>query len=159
MKLQNYIADQARFAAEEAFRYAAAVPTDKLEWVPQDGVRSVLDMCKELAKCPDWAYELIVPGGSFESQTEESRAAMKAEMDAWTTVEACHKACLEKLDRLAELYRSVPDERLSETKWLPYNGGREHTILEMLDYPRWNCNYHTGQIAYIQMLYGDKEIH
>ena len=53
----------------------------------------------------------------------------------------------------------MPDERLSNTKWLPYNGGRDHTFLEMLDYVRWNCNYHTGQIAYIQTLYGDKEMY
>jgi hypothetical protein len=32
-------------------------------------------------------------------------------------------------------------------------------MIEMMDYPRWNFNYHNGQIAYIQTLYGDKEMH
>jgi hypothetical protein len=54
---------------------------------------------------------------------------------------------------------AMPDERLAETKWLPFNGGRDHTYLEMLEYPRWNATYHLGQVAYIQTLYGDREIH
>jgi hypothetical protein len=29
----------------------------------------------------------------------------------------------------------------------------------MLDYPRWNFNYHLGQIAYIQTHYGDKSLY
>ena len=32
-------------------------------------------------------------------------------------------------------------------------------MIEMMDYPRWNFNYHLGQIAFIQMMYGDKEMH
>ena len=53
----------------------------------------------------------------------------------------------------------MPDADLDKKRWLPYDGGRDFTMPEMMDYPRWNFNYHLGQIAYIQTLYGDKEMH
>ncbi len=53
----------------------------------------------------------------------------------------------------------MPDERLSEKKWLPFDGGRDFSMPEMMDYPRWNFNYHLGQSAYIQTLLGDREMH
>jgi len=156
MKLQNYIADQARLNAEEVFRYAAAVPEDKLDWIPLEGARSVIDMCREIAKCPDWAYSVVT--GEAEPP-DEGRVKQKAEMAAWKTVEDCRTVCYEKLQRYTDMIREIPDEQLCKTKWLPFNGGREHTYLEMLDYPRWNFNYHLGQIAYVQKMYGDNEIY
>lgn len=86
-------------------------------------------------------------------------AAYKAEISAWDTVEKCKAALDEKLERLFTLYREMPDARLLETKWLPYGGGKDFSMEEMMDYPRWNFNYHTGQIAYIQTLFGDKNIY
>jgi hypothetical protein len=159
MKLQNYIADETRDKAEEVFRYAAAVPADKIEWSPGEGSRTVIDLCREMAKCPDWAFDLIAPNLPERSSEDQVMAESRAEMAGWSTVEECRAACFEKLGRLIDMYREIPDERLKETKWLPYNGGRDHTVLEMLDYPRWNFNYHCGQIAYIQMLYGDKNMY
>ena len=53
MRLQDYIADSAREAAAMAFRYAKAVPADKLDWSPEGG-RSVLSICRELAMTPTW---------------------------------------------------------------------------------------------------------
>ena len=85
--------------------------------------------------------------------------AFKKETESWTTAEICHTICLEKLELLYEAVRNIPDSQLAETKWLPYDGGRDFTYAEMLEYPRWNFNYHLGQIAYIQTLYGDKEMH
>ena len=77
----------------------------------------------------------------------------------WKTVEACEAECNRRVDKLCAMFKAMPDERLKETKWLPYDGGRDFTMAEMMDYPRWNFSYHQGQIAYIQTLYGDKEMH
>lgn len=158
MRLQDHMIDVTRAAAKEAFRNAKAVPADKLEWKPLDNGRSVLDQCRELAMCPTWAYD-IISGAPQPEWNEEAVAAMQAEQAQWTTAEDCERVCNERLEKLFELYRNMPDERLSETKWLPYDGGRDFTMPEMMDYPRWNFNYHLGQIAYIQTLYGDKEMH
>ena len=158
MRLQDQIIEETRRAADEAFRYATSTPADKLTWKPLDVGRSVLDQAQEMAKCPDWAYELV-SGEEASEPSEESMAAYKAEISAWDTVEKCKAALDEKLERLFTLYREMPDARLLETKWLPYGGGKDFSMEEMMDYPRWNFNYHTGQIAYIQTLFGDKNIY
>jgi hypothetical protein len=156
MTIQEHVINVAKEAADEAFRYAKAVPADKLNWSPEDKGRTVIDMCREMAKTPDWAYMVLTGANPMD---ESGREEQKAEMESWKSVEECHNACKTKLAKLEELYKSMPDEKLSQTRWLPFNGGRDHTFLEMLEYPRWNFTYHLGQIAYIQTLYGNREIY
>jgi hypothetical protein len=91
--------------------------------------------------------------------TEELGRKIMEERAGWTTIEDCEAALKPRLEKLFDAIRKCSDERLEETQWLPYDGGRDFTIAEIMDYPRWNANYHLGQIAYIQMLYGDKEMH
>ena len=158
MRLQDYMIEVTRAAAAEAFRYAKAVPDDKVDWKPMDGGRSVLDQCRELAMCPGWATDLI-SGKDLPEWTEEMMAEMNREQMQWLTVADCEAECNRRMEIFFEVLKSLPDDRLSETKWLPYEGGRDFTMPEMMDYPRWNFNYHTGQIAYIQTLFGDKEMH
>jgi hypothetical protein len=158
MRFQDYISDETKKAATEAFRYAKAVPADKIEWKPMEAGRSVLEQCREMAKCPDWALDILA-GKEMDFGNEEEMAKQFAEMGAWQTVEECERQCLAKLDKLAEHMRNTPDEKLSDTRFLPFDGGRDFTWAEMMDYPRWNFNYHLGQIAYVQTLYGDKDMH
>lgn len=160
MKIQEHMIDVTREAAEEVFRYAKAVPEDKANWKPLDEGRSVLEIARELAMCPHWAWELI--SGKELDFSEESQEAQGKEMNSWGSVADCEKACQEKLGTLFELYKNLPDERLKETKTLPFGPGgsmKEFTMVEMMDYPRWNFNYHLGQIGYIQILYGDRQMH
>lgn len=158
MKLQDYIAENTRSSAAAAFKAAKAVPADKLEWSPMDNGRSTLDQCRELAMCPDWAMS-IISGEKMPEWSEELAAKIKEEQSAWKTVEDCERECNARLDKYCAYLKSMPDERLSETKWLPYDGGRDFSMPEMMEYPRWNFDYHAGQINYIQTLYGDKDMH
>jgi len=158
MRLQDQIIEETRRAADEAFKYAAAVPEDKLNWKPLDAGRTVLDQAQEMAKCPDWAY-ILVSGQPMPEFSEESTAAYKAEIAEWDTVEKCKAQLESRLEKLFELYKELPDERLTETKWLPFSGGRDFSMPEMMDYPRWNFTYHAGQIGYIQTLYGDNQMY
>jgi len=157
LKLQDYITNQTREAANEFFKYAKAVPKDKIEWSPCEGGRNTLSLCQELAMTPTWAYDTI-EAGKIE-WNEEAMAEQSKLMKQFTTIDECEKQFNERFKKLEDLYRGISDERLSEKKWLPYDGGREFTVLEMMDYPRWNATYHTGQIAYIQTCYGDKDMH
>lgn len=157
MRLQDYMIDVTRQAAKEAFKCARAVPADKLDWKPLDTGRSVLDQCRELAMCPKWAED-IISGVEQPEWNEATLEAIKKEQEQWKTIDDCEAECNRRLESLFTLYRNMPDERLKETKWLPYDGGRDFEMPEMMDYPRWNFNYHLGQISYIQTLYGDKEM-
>jgi uncharacterized damage-inducible protein DinB len=156
MRIQDYVIDNARTAGQEAFRYAAAVPADKLSWSP-DGARSVLGMCQELAVCPTWAIDTIVE--EEPDYNEEAMTAQRVMLASWDTVETCRSQFEERFEKWADLVAAMRDEQLAKTKWLRYDGGRDFTYLEMLDYVRWNSTYHLGQIAYIQTLYGDKEMY
>jgi uncharacterized damage-inducible protein DinB len=157
MKIQDYIADSAREAADMAFKYANTVPQDKLDWRPLDQGRSVIDMCRELGMTPTWGASAFQDSSG--EWNEETAKAQRQLMESWKTVDDCVAQFNDRFSAWEKVARSMSDEELSKTKWLPYNGGRDHTYLEMLDYVRWNCTYHLGQIAYIQTLYGDKEMH
>ena len=143
---------------DEVFRYARAVPEDRVEWMPAESARSVLAQCKELAKCADWSVEVLETGTlSFEPDP-----ASEAEQGALKTVADCERLAREKLDRFYEFARTYPDEKMMATTDLPFGPGgamRTLTMAEMMRYPRWNAVYHLGQIAYIQTLYGDREMH
>ncbi|HMS55428.1 MAG TPA: hypothetical protein PKA27_08505 [Fimbriimonadaceae bacterium] len=158
MRLQDYMIEVTEQAKVEAFKYAKAVPSDKVDWKPLETGRSVLDQCREMAMCPDWARS-IINNDPQPDWNEGTMAKIKAEQEQWKTIEDCEAECDRRLANLYDYFRSMPDARLSETKWLPYDGGREFKMPEMMDYPRWNFNYHLGQIAYIQTLYGDKDMH
>jgi hypothetical protein len=153
MKVQEYVIENTQQAAAEAFRYAKAVPADKLEWAPGGDARSALDLCRELAVTPTWTIDTI------EGTESESRETQQALMASLKTVEACEAEYEKRAVKMLDLFRSISDDRLKETKFLPYDGGRDFTVAQMMDYPRWNCNYHLGQIAMIQLMLGDKEMH
>ena len=153
MRMQDYVIEATRNAMEEAFRYARAVPEEKLDWKPLETGQSVLSMARELAKCPDWAVQIL---------SGEGMGADGESWQDWTTIDDCEAALKPKLDRYCALVADFPDERLSETMDLPFGPGgslKTFTFVELLDYPRWNAAYHQGQIGYIQTLYGDKAMH
>jgi hypothetical protein len=157
MTIQEYMIDTTRRSAETLFRYAKNVPADKLNWTPLESGRTILNLLQECALCPDWCYQTI--SGDLAEWTEEHEAASREMQAAWTTVDDCERECNQRLEKLFEFFRTIGDDRLSETKFLPYEGGRDFTMVEMMEYPHWNFDYHLGQIAYIQTLYGDKEMH
>lgn len=157
MKVVDYVANEAKAAADAAFKYAAAVPADKLSWEPLETGRSVLSMLQELAMTPTWQYDTLV--GPPPDMSPEAWQQQRDMMSQWTTLEQCREQFDERFKKLDEYIRGLKEEQFTDTKWLPYDGGRDFTVLEMLDYTRWNSTYHQGQIAYIQTLYGDKQMH
>lgn len=158
MKYQDYIIDAIGNAFKDAFKAARAIPEDKLSWRPLDQGRSALDQAQELAQCPDYVTGMVKGEASSDNDGGDWEKVMQ-ERQAWDTLDKCQAVADEKLAALYDAIRACPDERLNETMWLPYDGGRDFTIMEIMDYPRWNANYHAGQINYIQTLYGDKEMH
>jgi|SRR5579862_1678364 len=159
MKFQDYIIDSIQKATDEAFRYAKAVPADKLDWKPLDSGRSVLDQLQEIAQAPDYVTGMLGGKPQGEAPSQDNWEKIVAERKQWTTIEDCERAAQLRLDGLFDAIRNTPDEKLGNTQWLPYDGGRDFTFAEIMEYPRWNANYHLGCISYIQMLYGDKEMH
>lgn len=155
MRIQDHLIAVTREAADEFFRYARAVPVDRLEWSVLDAGQTVLAMCQEIAKTPEWGLQVLVD----RQTTDEERTAAYAEMKSWTTVPECMAQFEKRFAGWSNYVREFNHSDFEKTRWLPFNGGRDHTYLEMLEFPRWNCSYHTGQIAFIQTLYGDKAMY
>lgn len=154
--IRQCVIDDTKAAMEEAFRYAKEVPEDKIDWKPMDEGRSVLNLCRELAASPKWAADLV-QGKPLPEFTDEMAAAIQKEQEQWKSVAACETECKRRLEVFYHAVEGLTDDDMKTKTWLPFSGGRDFTMLEMMDYLRWNFNYHLGQIAYIQTLYGDKE--
>jgi uncharacterized damage-inducible protein DinB len=155
MIIQDLVVLVSREAGAEFFRYAKAVPVERLEWEPLETGQSVLSMCREIVQTPEWASDVL----NDISRTDAERQDRALKAKGWSTVEACEREFDSRFEQWALVVSNMPDQKLAESKWLPFNGGREHTYLELLDYVRWNCAYHTGQVAYIQTLFGDKAMY
>jgi hypothetical protein len=157
MRVQDHATDVASEAAKEFFRYAKAVSADKLTWSPLESGRTPISLCQEIAICPTWGEHLLGPAefGCGDGEFEEQGKLMAS----WDTVEKCEEQFFQRFKSYEQVARRLTDEDLKKTKFLPFAGGRNWTYLEMIEYVRWNTTYHLGQIAYIQTLYGDKELY
>src|SRR5579862_7898947 len=131
MKFQDYISEAIQKASDEAFRYAKAVPEDKLTWKPLDAGRSVLDQLQELAQAPDYAIGMLGGQTVGKAAGPDNWQDLVAERQTWTTIGDCEREAKLRLDRLQETIRAFPDEKLTDTVWLPYDGGRDFTMKEI----------------------------
>src|SRR5438270_11967514 len=106
MRLQDYVADSAKEAFDSAFRYAKAVPADKLEWAPEGG-RSVLSMCRELALTSTWCMSAF--NSCPADWSDETREAQRKEQESWTTVEACEEQYKRRFAEVDAFFRGMTD--------------------------------------------------
>ncbi len=158
MTFQQRVIELTRQAGEDLFRTARAVPPDRLTWRPLEMGRSVLDILQECAQQPAFLPRLLNPAAGPPPSPEE-RAALRAARQQWTTIDACEEAYRRNLDAAFQAIREVPDERLDEVVPLPFRPGATRTVAQLLMSVYWQLVYHTGQVNYIQTLYGDREMH
>src|SRR5258708_39689594 len=95
MRLQDYVADAAKEAAQSAFRFAKAVPEEKLDWTPEGG-RSVLSICRELAMTPTWTMYAF--SDDKHEYTEADAEANRKKQEQWTTVEECETEIISQFE-------------------------------------------------------------
>ncbi len=156
MTAQDWIIAESERKFVDTFNLARRTPEDKLDWSPVEGTRSILSILQEITGSASWVPALL-KARKFEF-SPEAMAAMKAEMEGWTSLEACETACREKMEGMFAEIRAFPDGDLFEKMHLPFFGGRDVTFEEVMGIFLWNLNYHYGQIAYIQTAYGDHKM-
>lgn len=152
MTVQEHVVLTTQKVADEFFRYVEEIPVDKLDWRPLGSGQSALSMAQEIGITPTWAMMTMddIPFGEGESTDYRKE---------WKTIEKCNKEFDERFVGWSEFVLGLSEDDLKRTKFLPFNGGRDHTFLELLEYPRWNTTWHMGQVAYIQTLYGDRDMY
>lgn len=158
MRYQDVVIRITESALSDFFRTARAVPEDKLEWSPLDQGRSVLDQVQEVAQAPAFFKMLLEKKAFPELKPEQMEKAME-QRKSWKTIDECEEACRKYSDSFYNLIRDYPDEDLEIMINLPWGGGMVKSIADVMLFHYWNILYHTGQVNYIQTLYGDKEMH
>ncbi|MCX6360571.1 MAG: DinB family protein [Armatimonadetes bacterium] len=132
-----------------------AMPAERQDWKPLDLGRSALSQVQECAIINPF-FAAILTTQTVPAMEGEAYAAAKA---ALATPEAARAALAASADTLQAAIETFPDEKLGETVTLPWGEGMVMTFGQIMLAPYWNMTYHQGQIAYIQTLYGDNEMH
>lgn len=145
-------------SVEQLFKYAKAVPPDKVSWSAGGDARTTLDICQECVQAPKWTIDMLETrsvGGDF---SDDAWAAIMAERQQWDTVDKCEAEANLRTAKLIETIKAFPDAEMSDTLFLPFTG-KDHPYWDIMLYPYWNNTWHTGQIAFIQRLLGDKQMY
>lgn len=153
MNAIDYIIVETQKALTTVIERARKVPADKLEWSPLDEGRTVLNIVQECTHSVLWPVELIETR-KFE-MNEEVMAKYKAECAEWSDLDKCEAAMTERFETLKSCLAGLTDSQLEEKIAVPWG---DMSVLGAADITHWNCLYHTGQINYIQTLYGDKDM-
>ncbi|MER3403162.1 MAG: hypothetical protein C4336_05105 [Armatimonadota bacterium] len=149
VRFQDFAIDATRNAVDELLRYAQAVPAERLSWRPSEQARSVLEILQECA---------VMPLGIVEHLRDRPQAprdisgyfAQMAQLDAY---EKCAQALKANTETLIEAMRAVPESDLNQQVMMPW--GLSYSLAQLMFLHYWNLTYHLGQVAYIQLLYGD----
>jgi len=156
MEMKRYLLEQASAALDEFFRYANAVPADRMNWEP-DGGRSVLSQAREVARTPKWSADAI---RARELKFEDE--AMAADYEIQSTlgdIAACQSHAQSNMDDLKAVVDGLSEEELQSRIASVIGADGTQALQDMLEMVRWNATYHTGQVAYVQTMYGDKKMY
>lgn len=142
-------------AARSVAENLRAMPPDKQTWRPLDAGRSALSIVQECAvlnrffartirelKAPEWTWEQY-----------------NAECATLDTAEKALQALDDATQDLVAAIRSVSETDLTVEVALPFGEGFKTSLQDLLFFAHWNMTYHQGQLAYIQTLYGDMQMH
>ena len=157
MTTKSLIINLINDSVDTLYRNARALPADKLTWEPTETNRSALSMLQECVQSPTWTITMLNERrvGDF---SEEAWGAMQAERAQWDTIDKCEAECRARIAKLIEAIEAFPDADLETTLFLPFTQ-KDHPYWDIMMYVNWNNVWHTGQIAYLQVMLGDKEMH
>ena len=157
MRVQDIIVKENNAATKAFFDAVRKVPADKLEWKPGEDARNVLSIAKEVALSTGWPMGLLTPGAKLDF-TPEVMAEHEKQLNALNNLEDCEAKAQAGVSALNSAVANIPDEHLDQTAHLPFGESHDWPIYEVAGVYAWNARYHTGQINYIQTLYGDKSM-
>jgi uncharacterized damage-inducible protein DinB len=157
MKTQEQIIQSTHRGMDIIFRTVRAMPEDKLDWKPMDAGRSALDQLQECSWSPNF-YRMVLEQKTFPELDENFFDEASKQRKQWTTIDLCEEHCKENTEKLCSVIRSLSDEDLSTTIHIPTRG-IDLSLADIALSHFAHMQYHTGQINYIQTLYGDADMH
>lgn len=144
-------------SVDSLFSNARAMPVDRLTWEVAAGARTPLQILQECAQAPMWAVKMLTDRAIPDFSPDAFQEAL-SERAQWDSVDMCEQVCRERIQSLIETIRDFPEEDMEKTLFLPFTQ-QDHPYWDLMMYPYWNNIWHTGQLAFVQTLYGDKDMH
>ena len=135
---------------ESFLKTVKLVPEDKLDWVPQPGLRSVRDQFQEVATIVGDHFELYE-----ERKMEWNEEKWKAYLERRRklhTVDDLEARLRQDTARLIAFVQALPSDDLMLETEMPWGG--DHRIVDNVTYHLWNMSYHEGQINTILQMLG-----
>ena len=148
--VQTLLTEMVRSGGESVAK-AAGETGDKITWQPLDKGRSALNLAVECAWINRITADLLETGQM--PDIEFVRAGFQQLLMQNDTAEKALGVLTAETERLAKALEAFPTENLNDTVTLPFWGGMEKTIAQVVGMTYWNMTYHEGQIIYIQTLY------
>lgn len=142
-------------AAKTVAANLQGMPADKQTWQPLDMGRTALSQVQECAVMNRFFTATLRDRQAPELAWEQYKAECAALETADKAIEALHASTEEFVGVAA----AVPDGTLQDRISMPFAEGLTMSVREVMFSPYWNMTYHQGQIAYIQTLYGDREMY
>lgn len=153
MSLKQHLIDTNIANSAQFFAAVDKIPADKLDWKPLENGRSALDIAAEVALSTTWPLAFL-PGAPKFEMTDEIMQGFFAEKAKLTTLADIKAKAAEGLEKTNAALASLSDDQLGEqieTFFSPAPMSRASALTAFSD----NARYHTGQVNYIQTLYGD----
>lgn len=158
MRYSDQVIRMTQSATEHLFRTARTMPQDKFAWKVLDTGRSALDLLQECAQSPLWFAPMLEHQSAPASFSEADAEAARKQRTAWKTLDACEKVCKEHSKALHQAVRNFPEADWKKEIKLPFGENFVASMADIALFQYWNLVYHTGQINFIQTLYGDMEM-
>lgn len=157
MRYQDQVVKTTQRSLEDLFRTVRAMPEDRLNWKPEETSRSALDLVREVTLSGTWILK-IARGETLE-QGKDHAKVQRAEAAKLAGIDACESEARQSTSQLCALISDCPTENLEDEVVLPFGKGMTVTMADLFGMHHSHIVYHTGQVNYIQTLYGDPEMH
>lgn len=145
MTYQEALPDLIDEAYNELFKNAERIK-DKLDYKAAESNRTPMEMLVECATVPP-SLAKTIRARAMPNDAGEMHAT-----DGLDSIEACRSYYESVKGELFEAIRSFPEEMLTQDIATPWGTFKWR---DFMAYAYWNPMYHTGQLAYIQMIHGD----
>ena len=146
--MSNHIETLIKGAQGSEAMFIAAVkgiPEDKRNWSPGGEATTVNWNINHVAHFPVFikaSIEAMAPSFDFNA----------ADLDFDEAIESLRAATAD----FCEYIKSVPAEKLDQEIEFPWG---KYPVSAVLSWHEWNLTYHFGQVSYIQLILGDKEMY
>ena len=153
MTVQEFQAEKIESGAGLLAFWLGTVSEDKRSWIPEvpgaAGLRTVLEMVAECAAANRFF------AGLLRRETPQGFNPFEVKAD-YATLEAAQQDLISSAAECATTVRALSDEDLAAEFTLRRGVMKGYQVIE---FPYRNMAYHSGQLNYVQLLYGDAEFH